>query len=121
MPSGYIPRRRWPSLLADFGQKSRVWACRESEAHNRSDVRSRCSIVRPVTRDGRRRRAVHGREALTLVIPRAAWIGATVLSCTMLDAMLTQLFILPTTLLATSRPSRMVITAAVDAQARGWL
>ena len=59
--------------------------------------------------------------AVLMLIPRASWIGATILSSTMLGAVLTQLFILHTGLLAISPAVLMVITAAVAAQARGWL
>src|SRR5262245_51356706 len=59
--------------------------------------------------------------ALLLLVPRLAWIGAVILSCTMLGAILTQLFIFHAVLLAISPAILMVITAAVAAQARGWL
>jgi putative oxidoreductase len=61
-----------------------------------------------------------GGAVLTL-IPRVSWIGAAILSCTMLGAVLTQLFILHTGLLAISPAVLMVITGVVCAQARGWI
>lgn len=59
--------------------------------------------------------------ALLLFAPRVAWIGAAILACTMLGAVLTQLFILRTGLLAISPAVLLVITTAIGAQARGWL
>ena len=59
--------------------------------------------------------------ALLLLIPRVTWVGAAILSCTMLGAILTQLFILHFVLLAISPAVLLVMTAAVGAQARGWL
>jgi uncharacterized membrane protein YphA (DoxX/SURF4 family) len=59
--------------------------------------------------------------ALLLLVPRAASIGAVILSCTMLGAILTQVFILHAVLLAFSPAILMVITAALAAQPRGWL
>ena len=64
---------------------------------------------------------VQGGGALMLLIPRVAWIGAVILSCTMLGAILVQVFILHTGLLAIAPAVLMVITAALAAQARGWL
>src|SRR5262245_2264149 len=65
--------------------------------------------------------AVQAGGALMLLVPRAAWIGAAVLSCTMLGAILTQVFVLHTGFLAIIPAILMVITAALAAQARGWL
>jgi len=59
--------------------------------------------------------------ALLLLVPRVAWIGAVILACTMLGAVLTQLFILRTGLLAIVPAVLLVVTAAIGAQARGWL
>src|SRR5579871_3064944 len=59
--------------------------------------------------------------ALLLFVPRAAWIGAAILTCTMLGAVLTQLFILRTGLLAMAPAALLVMTMAIGAQARGWL
>jgi uncharacterized membrane protein YphA (DoxX/SURF4 family) len=59
--------------------------------------------------------------ALLLLVPRVAWIGAAILSCTMLGAILTQLLVFHAVLLAISPTILMVLTAAVGAQARGWL
>ena len=59
--------------------------------------------------------------AVLLLIPRVSWIGAAILTCTMLGAVLTQLFILHTALLAIAPAVLMVITATVGAQARDWM
>lgn len=59
--------------------------------------------------------------AILVLVPRVSWIGAAMLSCTMFGAALTQVFILHTPLLAISPAVLLVITAAVGAQARGWL
>lgn len=59
--------------------------------------------------------------AVLVLIPRTAWLGAAILSCTMFGAVLTQLFILHTGFLAISPAILLVITAAVAAQAHGWI
>ncbi|SRR5581483_2113088 len=59
--------------------------------------------------------------AILVLVPRTSWIGATVLSCTMLGAALAQLFVLHGGLLFLAPAILMVITAVVAAQARGWL
>jgi len=59
--------------------------------------------------------------ALLVLIPRTAWIGATVLSCTMLGAAFVQLFVLHTGRLSIVPAILMIVTAGVAAQARGWL
>jgi uncharacterized membrane protein YphA (DoxX/SURF4 family) len=59
--------------------------------------------------------------AVLVLIPRVSWIGGAILSCTMLGAVLVQLFILHAVLLAISPAILMVIASAVAAQARGWM
>lgn len=59
--------------------------------------------------------------ALMLLIPRTCWIGAAILSCTMVGAILAQVFVFHFVLLAISPAFLLVITAAVGAQARGWI
>ena len=58
---------------------------------------------------------------MLLLVPRVAWIGAAILSCTMVGAILTQVFIIHVVLLAISPAVLLVITAVVGAQARGWM
>jgi len=65
--------------------------------------------------------AVQTGGALMLLVPRLAWMGAAILTCTMFGAILAQLFIVHAFLLAISPAILMVITAAVGAQARDWL
>jgi len=65
--------------------------------------------------------AVQTGGALLLLVPRVAWMGAAILTCTMFGAILAQLFIFHAVLLAISPAILMVIAAAVGAQARDWL
>jgi len=65
--------------------------------------------------------AVQVGGALLLLVPRVAWIGAAILSCTMVGAILTQVFILHVVLLAISPALLLVITAVIGAQTRGWM
>ena len=58
--------------------------------------------------------------AVLLLVPRLAWIGAGILSLTMLGAVLVQLFILHSALFAIPA-FLMIVTAGIGAQARGWL
>jgi uncharacterized membrane protein YphA (DoxX/SURF4 family) len=65
--------------------------------------------------------AVQVAGALLLLVPRLAWLGAAILACTMVGAIVAQLFLLHGGLLAISPAVLLVITAAIGAQARGWL
>src|SRR5713226_6610600 len=55
--------------------------------------------------------------AVLLLVPRVSWIGAAILSCTMLGAVVTQAFILHTALLAIS-PAVLLVITAVSARRR---
>ncbi len=59
--------------------------------------------------------------AVLLIVPRVAWLGAAILFLTMLGAAAVQIAVLQTPLLAIAPAVLMVITAALVAQARGWL
>lgn len=59
--------------------------------------------------------------AVLVLVPPTAWIGAALLSCTMAGAVFVQVAVLHTGLLAIAPAILMVVTAAVCAQARGWL